>query len=457
MSARGVMVAATRSGEGKTIVSCCLMAALSAAGLVVQPFKVGPDYIDPGFHAVVAGRNSYNLDLWMSDAEGISEIYDSASRGSDIAVVEGVMGLFDGAAGDLDTSSAEVAQLLGLPVILVVDVSRVGQSAAAIAFGFKKFRPSLNLAGVILNKVGSEKHLALLRKSFAGAEIDVLGALPRQEELSVPEMYLGLQPVTTVAGPDVEVLAGIGQRYLDLDAIKALQVARAQRAVPHPPGHVQARATIGVLRDESFCFYYQDTFDALRNAGAKLVFFSPISETTLPPELDGMYMGGGFPEAFGAELQANQSLRRAIKGVAAAGMPIYAECGGLLYLLEDIEVEGRRYEMVGVIPGRGCLTKKRQALGYLTAVTAGDSLVAAAGAEVRGHEFHWSSASITGPASAAYSSVESTGGARRQNEGYANGNIMASYVHLQLAQIDGACERLVNACAKYGEESRGRE
>ena len=457
MNTRGVMIAATRSGEGKTIVSCCLMAALSASGMSVQPFKVGPDYIDPGFHAVVAGRNSYNLDLWMSDAQGVGELYDGACRGADIAVAEGVMGLFDGAAGNLDTSSAAVAELLGLPVILVLDVSKVGQSAAAIAFGFKQFRPSLELKGVILNKVGSEKHLALLRKSFAAAHIDILGALPREEALLVPEMYLGLQPVTTVAGLDAEVLASVGQRYLDLEAIGVVAARAARRGLPATQTSAKIRATIGVLRDEAFCFYYQETFDALRSAGAKLMFFSPISEANLPTDLDGLYMGGGFPEAFGAELQANESLRRAIKDVAAGGMPIYAECGGLLYLLDDIEVEGRRYEMVGAIPGRGYLTKKRQALGYLTAVTATDCLVASAGAEVRGHEFHWSTAAITGPGSAAYSKIESTGGLCRENEGYAGDNLLASYVHLQLGQIDGACDRLIDACARYGEQRRSGE
>lgn len=457
MSAKGVMIAATRSGEGKTIVSCCLMAALSAAGLVVQPFKVGPDYIDPGFHAVVTGRNSYNLDLWMSDAHGVGETYDSACRGADIAVAEGVMGLFDGAAGDLDTSSAAVAELLGLPVILVLDVSKVGQSAAAIAFGFKRFQPSLELMGVILNRVGSEKHMALLRKSFADAEIDILGALPREDALSVPEMYLGLQPVTTVSGLDVEVLAGIGKGHFDLEAITNVAGLAARRTLSAVPTPTKARATIGILRDEAFCFYYQETFDALRNAGAKLVFFSPISEPDLPANLDGLYMGGGFPEAFGAELQANESLRSAIKRVAADGMPIYAECGGLLYLLEDIEVEGRRYEMVGAIPGRGCLTKKRQALGYLTAVTADDCWLAPAGIEVRGHEFHWSTATINDAHPAAYSKIKSSGSFCRENEGYASENILASYIHLQLGQVDGSCERLIDACARYGERRRSCE
>lgn len=413
------VIAGTHSGVGKTTIATGLMAALARKGRSVQGWKVGPDYIDPSYHAVATGRPSRNLDTWMCSKSTVRKLF--ARSASDVNVIEGVMGLFDGALGGKG-STAEVAQTLGVPVILVVDARSMAQSAGAIVHGFATYDPRVRLAGVIFNRVASEGHFNYLKES---SRIPVLGWVERDEKIAVPERHLGLIPASEHKVDDGR-LAEVVSRHVDLEHL--LRLSRVPRTEAPDGRRASISVRIGYAFDAAFNFYYADNLDLLRAAGAKLVPFSPLADASLP-EVDLLYFGGGFPEVFEERLKANTAF---VESVRCWRKPIYAECGGLMYL-----------SMVGAIPGQVRMTERLQNFGYQEATALVDTFLLRAGETVRGHEFHYST--WDGPAGA----YRVTKRGKERVEGYAGGNILASYIHVHFGSKPVLARRLVQA-AKEG-------
>jgi cobyrinic acid a,c-diamide synthase len=434
-----IVVAGTHSGVGKTSVTLGLIGALARRGLAVQPFKVGPDFIDPLHHTRAAGRTSRNLDGWMLDPQANRACFARASAGADAAVIEGVMGLFDGSEGGSERgSTAEMAKLLGLPVVLVIDASAMARSAAALIEGFASFDPESRIAGVILNKVGGEAHAELIREALTAGP-PILGAIPRTPELTVPERHLGLHLPHEAQEGHAEQLASLVEAHVDLEGL--LEAARAERpAAPSIAGAPKPTARIALARDEAFCFYYADNLELLEQAGAELVEFSPLVDP-LPAEIDGLYVGGGYPELHAAELAANRAARGAIRELAAAGGPIYAECGGLMYLGEALELGDGTYPLCGALP----LSTRMPAplkLSYVEVATTGGLF--GVGRSARGHVFHHSE--ISGePAVDRHHTLRTTRG-DESNEGYSVGNVLASYAHLHFASEPDLARAFVDCC-----------
>lgn len=450
-----IVLAGVSSGVGKTTIVTGLTALLHSRGLSVQPFKVGPDYIDPGFHAKAAGRDSYNLDTWLTRRERLAATFTELSAGADISVIEGVMGLFDGG-GKGVSSTAEIAKLLSAPVVLVINCQSIGTSAAAIALGYKLYDPEIQLAGVILNKLGSDKHEAMIREAMEERGIRVLGALHRDTELAAPERHLGLTPVTELETADlISRMAADAGRWLDVDAIlAAAKSAPAIVAEEETEAAREKRVRIGVARDTAFTFYYPTSLSFLEKLGAELVPFSPISDKEIP-DVDGLVFGGGFPEMFLTELSGNLSMKDSIREAAAAGMPIYAECGGLMYLCREIvDFEGETYEMAGLVPAVTRMQKKLQRVGYVTATALAESVAAPKGGQLRGHEFHFSTME---PDTEDFPWAYELQGTRQKEghkEGYAKGNVLASYLHMNFDGNPEAGERFVGMCEAYARKMR---
>jgi cobyrinic acid a,c-diamide synthase len=454
------MIAATGSGAGKTTATVALMGALRARGMRVAAFKCGPDYLDPTYHRRVTGTPSHNLDGWMMDRTSVLATFARAAAGADIAVIEGMMGLFDGATptGD-EGSSAEIAKWLAAPAILVVDASGMARTVAAVAHGFGHFDSQLKLAGLICNRVGSRGHLDLLRA--ASAEIPVLGGFPSETRLAFPERHLGLRSADdkNVAQPLFDGWADIAAQWLDLDAIVA--IARSAPALSGPESvELWPRSTapvprcrIGVACDEAFHFYYEDNLRRLEAAGAELVRFAPTRETSLP-QVDGLYFGGGYPEVLAAELSGNRAMIDAVRDFAQSDGPIYAECGGLMYLSEGIRtLEGQTWPMVGIVAGEAVMSERLQALGYVEVETRAESILGTAGMRMRGHQFRYSTLAPT------FDRMERVYWVRPRwgesfVEGYHSGSVLASYVHIHWASNPKAAEGFVNSCVVWRERHR---
>jgi cobyrinic acid a,c-diamide synthase len=455
---KAIVIAGTVSGVGKTTVATGLMGALCQKGLKVQPFKTGPDYIDPSYHSWVTGEPSRNLDSWLLSRDAVLELFSRAMVAKDIAVIEGVMGLYDGHSSISDEgSTAELAKLLGAPVILVVDSRKGARSLAAMVAGYKAFDPALNLGGVILNGIGSDDHLRFCREAIEHyTKVAVLGYLPRRDELSLPERHLGLVP--TVEGPAsrefLKNLVEQCQATLNIAEILRLSEQAAVPKVkpslfPEKPKPVVVR--IAVAQDKAFSFYYQDSLDLLGAWGAEIIPFSPLQDRELPQNISGLYIGGGFPELYAAGLAENKPVKDAIKTAAAGGMPLYAECGGLMYLGESIkDLEGRKYTMAGAIPVASQIDSPRLSLGYRTVQALGDGPMLRRGETVRGHEFHWSVLEKNADRPNAYSIIDK--GKRR--EGFHKGNLLASYIHLHLGSLPSMVGRFVENCQKFRQEGR---
>jgi cobyrinic acid a,c-diamide synthase len=440
-----VVIAGTSSGAGKTTVASGLIGALRARGLVVQGFKVGPDYIDPSYHALASGRPGRNLDAFLSGPELIAPLFRHGGFGADIAVVEGVMGLFDGASGRGElASTAHVAKLLAGPVVLVVDGSAMARSAAAVIHGFMSFDPELTLAGVVFNRVGSDGHEQLLREAVEPLGIPVLGALRRNEQIAAPERHLGLVPAgerEPRAAAALSTLSDAIASALDLGAIERL--ARAAPELPGPAWSAEsgevASARIAIARGPAFSFHYEENLELLQGAGAELLPFDPVADETLPDRAGALILAGGFPEIFGAELSANASLRAQVAALAAAGRPVLAECGGLLYLLNTLDGQ----PMCGVIRGQARMAGPLT-LGYREAEAATATPWLAAGERVRGHEFHYSA--VETPARAAPAWQLSARGTTRP-EGIVAGGVQASYLHVHWAATPELAARFTLAAA----------
>jgi len=455
---KGLVLGGTHSGCGKTSVSLGLMRALARRGLCVQPFKAGPDFIDPGLHARAAGRPSHNLDTWMQPEAALRTLFARHARGADVVLVEGVMGLFDGRTGTGEEgSTAHLAKLLDLPVALVVDAGSQARSVAALVQGFARFDPDLRLAGVVLNRVGSPRHEALLREALALApELPALACLPRREGVGLASRHLGL-----VTEGDAEALEARLDALADwveegLD-IAALLAALPELVLPEPllaassgpaaaplPRRSAGRVRLGVARDRAFCFLYAENLRLLEEAGAELCFFSPLADAALPGGLEGLYLPGGYPELAARELSENGPMRGAVRAFCASGLPVWAECGGYMYLLQALaDAEGGVWPLCGALPGRAVMRARRAALGYRQARTLAPGPFGPAGTVLRGHEFHYSEFE-GGAGNSAFALMASDG--RETLDGQAAGNIVGGYFHAHLASNPAAARAFVAAC-----------
>ena len=424
------MVAGTASSVGKTTAALAIMAALCERGLCVQPFKCGPDFLDTGHHSAICGRVSRNLDTWMLGPEANRETFWHASQGADAAVVEGMMGLFDGVAGNGETgSSAEIAKLLGLPVILVLDASKSARSIAATIKGFATFDPDLPIAGIILNGVNGENHYRLLEIAIRSTtSIPLLGRIPRTDAIAIPERHLGLRTAEEGTAIDEQraALAATGRQYLNIELLLALEHNAAGWCIqPGSAAEPNVCVRFGVARDKAFSFYYEDNLDLLRRAGAEIVFLSPLNDFRLPEEIDGLYLGGGYPELYAEQLSANHRMLAAIREFAGSGRPVYAECGGMLYLGRSVG----KAPMAGVLPLEFEMTDRLVRFGYVEATFVEDCLLGPRGTVVRGHSFHYSRLTGTHSLPTVYQLRYSLSGIS-EPEGFCSGNVLASYVHL---------------------------
>ena len=449
-----VVIAGVRSGVGKTTIATGIMGALTRRGYAVQPFKAGPDYIDPSYHQIACGVPSRNLDTWLLPHPTVLELYGKASARRQISVVEGVMGLFDGHSSlDEEGSTAQLAKLLGAPVLLVADASSVARSVAAEVLGYQQFDLDLNVAGVILNGVGSPAHLEFCKPQIeATTGLPVLGYLPRRTEFEQPERHLGLIPTVegTVARQWYEAL--IAQIEETIDVGRIVELAR-QSAAPEAGQHVYPhepqpkRAIIAVAQDKAFNFYYQDSLDLLEAWGAEIAPFSPLEDEALPEGAGGVYLGGGFPEMFAAELSANRPMLESVRQAAARGVPVYGECGGLMYLGRSLTgFDGEAHPMVELLPAVSSMSQSRLSLGYREVEARSDGPLLTSGQQVRGHEFHWSTLEQPPQDDESVYRVVNQGG---RPDGFRSGSVWATYVHVHLGSSPGLAPRFVETCALH--------
>ncbi|MFJ4627968.1 cobyrinate a,c-diamide synthase [Streptomyces sp. NPDC088847] len=478
-----LVIAAPSSGSGKTTVATGLMAAYASRGLAVSPHKVGPDYIDPGYHALATGRVGRNLDAYLCGPELVAPLFAHGARGCDLAVVEGVMGMYDGAAGEGElASTAHVAKLLRAPVVLVVDASSQSRSVAALVHGFASWDPEVRVGGVILNKVASDRHEALLREALDAAGVPVLGVLRRAPQVDTPSRHLGLVPVAERRAAAVEAVAAMGAQVAagcDLEGLVALarsagalacagwdagealassplpvpslgaappdprfgpegasssNAGRAELARPESPN---SKIRIAVAGGPAFTFSYAEHTELLAAAGAEVVVFDPLRDEQLPDGTRGLVIGGGFPEVYAAELSANEPLRKAVAGLAQSGAPVAAECAGLLYLCRELD----GMPMCGVLDASGGMSG-RLTLGYRDAVALSDSVLAVAGTRMRGHEFH---RTVVEPGSGA-APAWGVRAPERRVEGFVQQGVHASYLHTHWAAEPGVARRFVERC-----------
>jgi cobyrinic acid a,c-diamide synthase len=448
-----ILIAGDRSSSGKTTIVAGLLSALRSRGLTVQPFKVAMDYIDPSYHTWITGRNCRNLDGCLMSEASIREIYSHAAKNADIAVIEGVRGLYEGYDGDIG-STAQIAKLLQTPVIFVVDARSITRSCAALVKGYMDFDPQVQFLGVILNKVGSDRHA---QKAIAEIEryagVEIVGVIRRNEEMHLAMRHLGLVPVlegkTRHEGFEQKVnkIRQIVEDSLDIERI--LEIART--AVPLPkvePDLYRKNALgeglkVGVARDEAFNFYYRDNIEMMELAGAEVVPFSPVHDASLP-ELDGIYIGGGYPELYAKELSENAGMRRSLEEAHEKDLPIYAECGGLMYLCREIEWDGVRQEMVGLVPGKSRPGKVR-VVSYVHGTIAEDCPLGPKGTAIMGHEFHHSEMLMDENVRYAVRLDRGTG-IKDGWDGISEGNMVASYTHIHSASFRGFPGNFLKAC-----------
>ncbi|MET7311069.1 MULTISPECIES: cobyrinate a,c-diamide synthase [unclassified Streptomyces] len=482
-----LVIAAPASGSGKTTVATGLMAAFTQRGLAVSPHKVGPDYIDPGYHSLATGRAGRNLDAYMCGPELVAPLFAHGARGCDLAIVEGVMGLYDGASGQGElASTAHVAKLLQAPVVLVVDASSQSRSVAALVHGFASWDPEVRISGVILNKVGSDRHEMLLREALDESGVPVMGVLRRAEQVATPSRHLGLVPVAERRGDAVSAVAAMGAQVgggCDLDALMALArsaprspagsgawdpveavrgavagggacdaalagPSRNRGSGPRTPdgpegggpdGPGRGRPVIAVAGGPAFTFSYEEHSELLAAAGAEVVTFDPLRDVALPEGTRGLVIGGGFPEVYAPELSANEPLRKAVADLAAAGAPVAAECAGLLYLSRSLD----GLPMCGVLDAEGRMSK-RLTLGYREAVAITDSALAAVGTRLRGHEFHRTVLEPGAGSAPAWGMHQP----ERRVEGFVQQGVHASYLHTHWASAPGIARRFVERAAE---------
>lgn len=435
-----IVIAGTQSGVGKTTVATGLMAALRSAGYTVQGFKVGPDYIDPSYHSMVTGRSSENLDSWMVPSDQILEIFSQASKNADVAVIEGVMGFYDGMNGKDDSgSSSQIAKLLNCPVLLVIDCHQMARSAGAVALGFRDFDPKVKVKGVILNNIAGEMHAQWCREAVESIGLPVVGWLPINKKVSLPERHLGLIPTPEKQNsPVLKEITGFIKEHISIDQVYG--IAKSAGPLPaakkkiFPSKKQKADVKIGVAFDEAFNFYYPTNLNLLEQYGAEIVRFSPIKDKELPKGVSGLYIGGGFPEMFLKELESNQSMRKSILQASEKGMPIYAECAGLMYMTKSIaDFDGKSYSMVGALEGKTKMTSCTL-IAYVTAEVVNRNILSNKDSSIKGHEFHNSVITdIPQSTKFAYNMLMGQG-IKDKKDGWVKNNILASYMHIHFAQ-----------------------
>lgn len=455
MTETRILLAGDRSSSGKTTIVAGLLSALCRRGLKVQPFKVAMDYIDPSYHTWITGRYCRNLDGYLMPERTIREIYAHASLGADISVIEGVRGLYEGYDGDLG-STAQIAKMLQIPAIFVVDARSITRSAAALVKGYMDFDPGVNIKGVILNKVGSERHAQKARaeiERYAGVE--VVGVIPRDESMHLAMRHLGLVPVLegkTRHDGFVERLDKIRRIVEDgLDIDRIIEIARDAKPLQKPEtdlyksNNLGQNLKIGVALDEAFNFYYRDNIELIELSGATVVPFSPVRDSRLP-RVDGIYIGGGYPELYAKELSENVGMRRSIVQAHEEGLPIYAECGGLMYLAKELEWEDESHEMVGLVPGESRKGKVR-VVSYVNGRVMRDCVLGPAGSHFLGHEFHHSEMVMENDVEYALKLDRGTG-IKDGLDGIIDGNMIASYTHIHSASYRGFPSEFIKACSK---------
>ncbi|MFC4077808.1 cobyrinate a,c-diamide synthase [Salinithrix halophila] len=453
-----LVIAGTGSGVGKTTVTLGLMAAFARRLKAVQGFKIGPDYIDPSYHTVVTGRPSRNLDTWMMPPEHMKEIFLRGSAGADLSLIEGVMGMYDGKDPLSDEgSTADIAIRLESPVILVVNIHSMARSAAAVVLGYQRFTPRVRVAGVIVNRAGSEGHYRLAKAAIEQeCGIPVVGWLKRDEGLAIPERHLGLVPAMERGelDPLFETLADSVEKTVDLEALLGLaeeapllEEGSQSLFEPRQVSTEEAPPVIAVARDAAFNFYYPENFDLLQLYGAELRFFRPLEGEEVPEDADGLMIGGGFPEEFTDRLAREERVKESVRNAIKKGLPTFAECGGYMYLCEKlVTAKGKEYPMVGVIPATVQMKGRLAALGYREVRALSDTILLEKGETARGHEFHYSSLTHHQPHPPfAY---ESQGRRGLHSEGFAKENLLAGYTHLHFASNPLMVKRWLELCRR---------
>ncbi len=453
-----LVVAGTHSGAGKTTLTQGLILALVARKLTVQPYKCGPDYIDPGYHTVLSGRISRNLDTMLIPANRVLELFDVNARDADVSIIEGVMGLFDGAgATDERGSTSHIAKIVRAPVVLVMDARAMARSAGAVAHGYAKFERNIDVGGFILNNVGSERHYRMAKEAIEWRTgLPVFGYLPRRDDLRIPERHLGLVPAWESEPQQCwrDRLLSLIDEYIDVDGL--LRLARSAPPLPvyspviYGKGKTEQHVRIGYALDDAFHFYYQDNLDMLGHIGAEMVPFSPMQDEMLPDGLDGLYFGGGYPELFAEELENNEGMKAHVRRVSAAGMPILAECGGLMYIVRYLRpLDGRDYEMVGLFPGRMKMRPKLKMLGYYTGELQCSCPLGRTGKHLLGHVYHWSELEEEPSDELCRAFVLRKPGRDDQYDGFIRHNTVASYLHLHFAGELSYARNFVRSCRAY--------
>ncbi|MGH9822622.1 MAG: cobyrinate a,c-diamide synthase [Blastocatellia bacterium] len=471
---RVLVVSGTHSGAGKTTIATALMAAYSRRGLRVRAFKVGPDFIDPGFHHTVTGHPSRNLDGWMMGHDAVLDTFRRGSSDADISIVEGVMGLFDGASGTSESgSTGEIAKWLGAPVVLVIDASALARSAAAIVRGFEDFDRDLNVASVVANRVAGKGHYGYIEPAIQNhCRAVPVGWMPSDPSIRLPERHLGL--VTAAESLDAGMIDRLGylaEQSIDLDRLLSISCVPAasdsparlhgeQYSLESSAGSGEARVRIGVALDRAFCFYYQDNLDMLERLGAELIYWSPIQDS-LPSDLAGLYFGGGYPELYAEQLSANAGARDAVKCFIDRGGPVYAECGGLMYLTEAImetgdeqhdgDCQDRSHRMVGAFPTVSRMRNTLAAIGYTeVSVSPKHAQFLTTDCVARGHQFRYSEIDpMPAEVNRCYR-ARSVGNRAEFEEGYLINNCLASYVHLHFSSCPALAESWIKQCRTLG-------
>lgn len=452
MNTPKIVVAGATSGVGKTAITTAIMYALTKNGFHVQPFKIGPDFIDPSYHNLVTGRPSRNLDVWMMGKNGVLKCFNDSSHGADVAIIEGVMGLFDGLSGKNDyASTAQIAKMLEAPVILVIDAGKAARSIAAIALGFLHFDKKLKIAGFILNNVAGDKHAKFVLDAFAcKVNVPIIGIVRRDKKITIEERHLGLVPALELEKKkrSIHQSAKYISEQIDIDKIKSLckpinRTKAIQKAFP------DTRIRVAVALDESFNFYYADNFDALRKQQAELIFFSPVNDIELPENIHGIILGGGFPEILADKLEFNQAMIKSISKAATNGTPIYGECGGLMYLTRSIrrnnEGKKKRQKMIGLIEADTFMSGKLT-LNYTEADCTSSFFEDIY--KIRGHEFHYSNIeNISTDSKFAYT-MRRGNGVDNKRDGFVVYNCLASYMHLHFAN-NRLPERFIKNCLEF--------
>jgi cobyrinic acid a,c-diamide synthase len=461
---RRIVIAGTGSSVGKSSITLGLMGAFRHKGYTVQGFKCGPDYIDPTYHSSITGRVSRNLDSWMMKPSVLREIYVHGSQGADISVIEGVMGMYDGREASSNTgSTAEVSALLEAPVLLVVNGQSMGRSAAAVVKGFCSFDGGSQIAGVIINRTGSESHYQLIKEAIEQeCGIPVVGHMKRDTEVVIPERHLGLVPSVERGElqPLFDRLASLAETHLDLEAIWRLSEVPAVQAeavlfgssmgLSQETGSVKPSVKIAVAKDAAFHFYYPENLELLEQAGAELAYFSPLAGEKLPEDAAGLYIGGGFPEEFAEELSANAGVRQSIRSAIEAGLPVIAECGGFMYLADKLQkIDGSLHEMAGVFPGTTVMHAKRAALGYREVRGLPGNPLLIEGMTVRGHEYHYSTFEPDLQQKKLPSAYETEGRLGKGADGFVYKNTVAGYTHIHFASCPSLADRWLDLCRQW--------